>query len=95
MITLITFFVAAVGLSFICSISEAGLLSLQRTDVLKLKESGSWGAGILERLKGNVERSLAAILTVNTLANCFGAAGVGSAAARSGEHREWRLRAPS
>jgi len=81
MITLITFFVAAVGFSFICSISEAGLLSLQRTDVLKLKESGSWGAGILERLKGNVERSLAAILTVNTLANCFGAAGVGSAAA--------------
>lgn len=82
MLSLITFFVAAVVFSFICSVSEAGLLSLQRTDVLKLKELGTWGAGILEQLKGNVERSLAAILTVNTLANCFGAAGVGSAAAK-------------
>ena len=81
MLTLVTFFVLAVVISFICSLSEAGLLSLRRTDVVKLKESGVWGAGILERLKANVERSLAGILTVNTLANCFGAAGVGSAAA--------------
>lgn len=81
MLTLVTFFFAAVVVSFICSLSEAGLLSLRRTDVLKLKDSGSWGAAILERLKANVERSLAGILTVNTLANCFGAAGVGSAAA--------------
>ncbi|MGH0033505.1 MAG: CNNM domain-containing protein [Myxococcota bacterium] len=81
MTTLITFFVLAVGVSFICSLSEAGLLSLRRTDVVKLKESGAWGAGLLERRKANVERSLAGILTVNTLANCFGAAGVGSAAA--------------
>ena len=80
MLTLVTFFVLAVVISFICSLSEAGLLSLRRTDVVKLKESGIWGAGILERLKANVERSLAGILTVNTLANCFGAAGVGSAA---------------
>jgi CBS domain containing-hemolysin-like protein len=81
MLTLVTFFVIAVVVSFICSLSEAGLLSLRRTDVVKLKDSGSWGAGIIERLKANVERSLAGILTVNTLANCFGAAGVGSAAA--------------
>ncbi len=80
MLTLVTFFVLAVVVSFICSLSEAGLLSLRRTDVVKLKESGVWGAGMLERLKANVERSLAGILTVNTLANCFGAAGVGSAA---------------
>ncbi|MFI4851657.1 MAG: CNNM domain-containing protein [Gimesia chilikensis] len=80
MITLITFFVLAVTISFVCSISEAGLLSLRRTDVIYLKESGSWGGGILERHKANVEQSLAGILTVNTLANCFGAAGVGSAA---------------
>lgn len=80
MTTLILFFVVAVGFSFICSLSEAGLLSLRRTDVIKLKEAGSWGAGILEGLTSNVERALAGILTVNTLANCLGAAGVGSAA---------------
>ena len=72
----------AVAISFICSLSEAGLLSIRRTDVIKLKETGVWGAGILEELKADVDRSLAGILTVNTLANCFGAAGVGSAAAK-------------
>jgi len=81
MTALISFFILAVSVSFICSLSEAGLLSLRRTDVIKLKESGVWGAEILENLKSDVERSLAGILTVNTLANCFGAAGVGSAAA--------------
>jgi CBS domain containing-hemolysin-like protein len=81
MTTLILFFSLAVIISFVCSLSEAGLLSLRRTDIVKLKEAGIWGAGILERLKSNVERALAGILTVNTLANCFGAAGVGTAAA--------------
>ena len=40
MLTLVTFFVLAVVVSFVCSLSEAGLLSLRRTDVIKLTESG-------------------------------------------------------
>ena len=68
--------------SFICSLSEAGLLSIRRPDVVKLKESGHWSGKALEKLKKDVDRPLAGILTINTLANCFGAAGVGSAAAK-------------
>jgi CBS domain containing-hemolysin-like protein len=82
MVELVIFFVFAVVVSFICSLSEAGLLSIRRPDVVKLKESGHWSGKALEKLKKDVDRPLAGILTVNTLANCFGAAGVGSAAAK-------------
>jgi CBS domain containing-hemolysin-like protein len=82
MLELIIFFLFAVVVSFICSLSEAGLLSLRRPDIVRLKDSGHWSGSMLAKLTADKDRPLAAILTINTLANCFGAAGVGSAAAK-------------
>lgn len=75
---LIVFLAIAVGVSFMCSLLEAGLLSLPRSYVATLKAEGSKTGRRLEIIKGKLDRALAAILTLNTIANTFGAAGVGA-----------------
>jgi CBS domain containing-hemolysin-like protein len=80
MTALIIYFCAAIGVSAICSLSESGLLSLSRTEAERLKRGGRWSGKALYKMNRDVDRPLAAILTVNTVANCFGAAGVGSEA---------------
>lgn len=80
MTLLIFFFVLAIGVSFLCSIVEAVLLSLSPSYVSSRKESGSKAGIILHKLKRNVDRPLAAILSLNTVAHTVGAAGVGAQA---------------
>ncbi len=66
-------------MSFLCSLLESVILSISRTHIAVLaKEGRKKSALILETLKGNINRPLAAILTVNTIANVVGAAGVGA-----------------
>ena len=69
-------------MSFICSISEAVLLSVRPTYIAALESKGRRRAKILKKLTDNVDRPLAAILTLNTIAHTVGAAGVGAEAAR-------------
>ena len=70
----------AVFFSFLCSILEAVLLSVTPSFVgAKKKEEASYAVD-LERLKEDVDRPLAAILTLNTFAHTLGAAGVGAQA---------------
>jgi CBS domain containing-hemolysin-like protein len=70
----------ALGVSFLCSIIEAVLLSITPSFViLKEKEQPRIGK-LLRRLKMNIDRPLAAILTLNTIAHTVGAAGVGAQA---------------
>ena len=71
----------AIGCSFLCSIAEAVLLSVSPSYVAALREQGKRTAALLEHLKGNVDRALAAILSLNTIAHTIGAAGVGAEAA--------------
>ncbi|MCH2155327.1 MAG: CNNM domain-containing protein [Opitutales bacterium] len=79
--TLLLFFLAlAIGVSFLCSIVEAILLSLTPSFISSQKESGSKTGIILDELKSNVDRPLAAILSLNTVAHTVGAAGVGAQA---------------
>ena len=78
---LIVYAFVATGFSFICSIAEAVLLSVSPSYIAALREQGHWAADLLERLKANVDRALAAILTLNTIAHTVGAAGVGAQAA--------------
>ncbi len=59
--------------SFFCSLSEASLLSASRVRVLTLADSNP-AAAILARLKQNLDRPIAAILILNTVANTGGAA---------------------
>ena len=57
---------------------EAVILSTTMTFVALGKKEGRKSALLLERLKKNIDRPLAAILTVNTIANTVGATGVGA-----------------
>ena len=82
MTLLILYLCLAIGVSFICSISEAVLLSVRPSYIAALKRSGSKRAAILKNLTDNLDRPLAAILTLNTIAHTVGAAGVGAEAAR-------------
>jgi CBS domain containing-hemolysin-like protein len=71
----------ALVFSFMCSIAEASLLSITPSYIAGLKDSNPKKAAQLQRLKvDNIDQSLAAILTVNTIAHTMGAIGAGSKA---------------
>ena len=78
MTALITYFVTALVVSFLCSLLESVLLSISITHVSVLEKNGSHSGKIMAELKENINRPLAAILTINTIANTVGAAGVGA-----------------
>lgn len=78
MFLLIVFAFIAVGISFLCSILEAALLSITPSYVAQLKEKRPKLHAKLQDLKTNIDRPLAAILTLNTVAHTAGAAGVGA-----------------
>jgi len=80
---LILFVSLALGISFMCSVAEAVLLSITPTYIQNQTESRPrWGKMIARLRQEKVDRSLAAILTMNTIAHTVGAieAGVQSAA---------------
>lgn len=79
---LITFFCCTVGISFICSMLEAILLSLPHSYVLTLSKEGSLSGRYLSEFKDTISRPLSAILTLNTIANTAGATGVGAEAVK-------------
>lgn len=79
---LISFFVLAIVVSFLCSLLEAVLLSITPSYAqLKLQQGGRIGRQ-LEAFKSNIDRPLAAILTLNTIAHTVGAIGVGDQSAK-------------
>ena len=79
-IALIIYLALALGVSFLCSILEAALLSMPPSFVRQAERSGKGFGKRLNHLKQNIDQSLAAILTLNTVAHTVGAAGVGSQA---------------
>jgi len=72
----------AVVISAMCSLFEAVLYSVPLSYVESLAQSGRPSGLILQRLRRNVDRPIAAILSLNTIANTAGAAIAGAAAAR-------------
>ena len=78
MTLLITYFCLALFLSFICSLLEAVLLSTPSSYASILKRENEKSGLILDGFKENINRPLAAILTLNTFAHTIGAAGVGA-----------------
>lgn len=83
MTLLITYLCVAIGFSFYCSIAEAVLLSITPSFIKTLKKSKPRDAERLRVLKANIDRPLAAILSLNTIAHTIGAAGVGAEAAKA------------
>jgi CBS domain containing-hemolysin-like protein len=80
-VLLITYVLLALVFSFLCSVAEAVLLSITPSYIEGQKETRPMLAALLKRLKqDNVDRSLAAILTLNTIAHTVGAIGAGAQA---------------
>lgn len=76
---LLIFYAAlALGVSFLCSLLEASLLSVSVGHVNALAEKGHAGAKLMSKYKDRPDRPLAAILSSNTVAHTVGAAGVGA-----------------
>ena len=77
---LILFFVLSVGVSFICSILESVLLSVNMSYVAVLEKERPTVGKLLKLHKENINKSIASILILNTIANTLGAAAVGAQA---------------
>ncbi len=80
-VLLISYVLLALVFSFICSVAEAVLLSVTPSYIADLQKKEPKKAALLKRLKqDNVDQSLAAILTLNTIAHTVGAIGSGAKA---------------
>ncbi|CAH0532374.1 hypothetical protein VST7929_00203 [Vibrio stylophorae] len=80
MLLLAVYITAAIGVSFICSILEAVLLSITPSYIATLRQHQDPAAPKLSKLKADIDRPLASILTLNTIAHTAGAAGAGAQA---------------
>lgn len=80
MTLLIVYLVIAIGISFLCSILEAVLLSITPSYVEKIAIDRPRAGRLLTRVKDQLDESLSSILILNTFAHTMGAAGVGSQA---------------
>lgn len=81
MTLLLAYLALALVVSFLCSISEAVLLSVRPAHVEALRRKKHPASEALQTLQANLDRPLAAILTLNTVAHTVGAAGVGAQSA--------------
>lgn len=70
----------AVLVSFLCSIMEAVLLTTPLSFISMKESQGVKAASYLRKHKENIDKPLSAILSLNTIANTIGAAGVGAQA---------------
>lgn len=77
---LILFFVLALSVSALCSLMESVFLSTPMTFVASAEGKNTRSAALLKSLKKDQSRPISAILTINTIANTMGAAGVGAQA---------------
>ncbi len=79
--TLILAVLFAVGVSALCSLTEAVLYSVPWSHIEKLRKEGKGSGHLLYRLRSKVDEPITAILTLNTIANTAGAAVAGASAA--------------
>ncbi|HEY5715603.1 MAG TPA: CNNM domain-containing protein [Psychromonas sp.] len=82
MTLLLLYLFIAIGVSFLCSILEAVLLSTTVTFVAQTKEKNSNAGAVLEHIRAKLDQSISSILILNTFAHTMGAAGVGAQAIR-------------
>lgn len=80
MTLLFTYLALAIGVSFICSILEAVLLSVSQSYIAVLERRDQKSGILLRELKEDIDKPLSAILSLNTIAHTVGAAGVGAQA---------------
>ena len=78
---LLTYLAIAIGISFLCSVLEAVLLSITPSYVESIGAKYPNRGKMLYRVKDRLDQSIASILILNTFAHTMGAAGVGAQAA--------------
>ena len=77
---LLIFLFGALAVSFLCSLLESTLLSTPLSYVTMREDEGYRPAKTFKKYKTDSSRPIAAILSLNTIANTLGAAGVGAQA---------------
>ncbi len=78
MLPLIVAICLTLAISFICSLSEALVLSTTVAEVEALKKSLPRRGQVLETIKSEIEETISAILTLNTIANALGSVVIGA-----------------
>ena len=81
---LLVFLFGAMFISFLCSVLESVLMTTSLSYINLREEEGYKPASLMSKYKDDTGRPLAAILSLNTIANTVGAAGVGAQAAQWG-----------
>ena len=79
---LVIYFFGAVIVSFICSVLESVLLSVTMPFISVLEKERPKAGLLLKQHKHHINKSIASILILNTVANTVGAAAVGAQAER-------------
>ena len=79
MVTLFAYASVAIAISFFCSLFKAVLVNLSPTHLVDIEQNSLYAKNI-RQLYDDMERPLAALSIVNTLALTLGAAGAGAAA---------------
>lgn len=77
MTELFLYLFVALAVSFLCSILESVLMSTPLSYITMREEEGYRPASLMKQYKLDSSRAIAAILSLNTIANTVGAAGVG------------------
>lgn len=75
---LVVYIIISLGVSFLCSIMEAVLLSITPNFILAAQRQEKSYAQQLKKYASDKDEAISAILTLNTFAHTLGAAGVGS-----------------
>jgi len=79
---LFIYLIIAIGISFLCSVLEAVLLSVTPSFVEQNLAKNPISGTVLAKVKAHLDESLSSILILNTFAHTMGAAGVGAQAIR-------------
>lgn len=77
MTELLIFLFVALAVSFLCSVLESVLMSTPISYITMREDEGFKPASLMKKYKLDPSRAIAAILSLNTIANTIGAAGVG------------------
>ncbi len=74
---LIFLFVLVIGTSFLCSVLESVILSINVSYISVLERKNPTTGKLLKDLKTNIDSSISSILILNTIANTLGATAIG------------------
>lgn len=79
MLTLVIAVCAAILISFSCSLAEAAIYAIPWATIEQLRDAGRKSGKLLFKMRSEIDKPIAAILTLNTVANTAGSTVAGAA----------------